>query len=65
MIFAKNFARNYEKKIILETSDAWSTSHLSQRTSILYCRLSDFNIAFKFQPIKIQHSATSCVAVIG
>ena len=40
-------------------------SHLSQRTSILYCRLSDFNIAFKFQPIKIQHSATSCAAVIG
>jgi hypothetical protein len=23
-IFAKNFARNYEKKIILGTSDAWS-----------------------------------------
>ena len=33
MIFAKNFARNYEKKIILGTSDAWSMSHLSQRTS--------------------------------
>ena len=28
--FAKNFARNYEK-IILGTSDAWSTSHSSQR----------------------------------
>ena len=26
MIFAKNFARNYEKKIILGTSDAWSMS---------------------------------------
>ena len=32
MIFAKNFARNCEKKM-LGTSDAWSTSHLSQRTS--------------------------------
>ena len=44
-IFAKNFARNYEKKrIILGTSDAWSTSHLSQRTSkpayyIVDCRI--------------------------
>ena len=33
MIFAKNFARNYEKKIILWTSDAWSMSSLSQRPS--------------------------------
>ena len=24
MIFAKNFAKNYQKKIILGTSDAWS-----------------------------------------
>ena len=32
-IFAKNFARNYKKKIILGTSDAWSMSHLSQRPS--------------------------------
>ena len=31
-----------KKKIILATSDAWSTSHLSQQTSILYCRLSNF-----------------------
>ena len=43
-IFVKNFARNYEKKIILGTSDAWSTSHLSQRTSkpayyIVHCRI--------------------------
>ena len=43
-MFAKNFARNCEKKIILGTSDAWSTSHLSQRTSepayyILDCRI--------------------------
>ena len=32
MIFAKNFARNYEKKI-LGTSDAWWMSRLSQRPS--------------------------------
>ena len=44
MSFAKNFARNYKKKIIiLGTSDAWLTIHLSQRTIVLYCRLSDFN----------------------
>ena len=44
MIFAKNFARNYEKKIMLGTSDARSTSHLSQQTSepayyIVDCRI--------------------------
>ena len=44
MIFAKNFARNYEKMIILETSDAWSMSRLSQQTSepayyIVDCRI--------------------------
>ena len=33
MIFAKNFTRNYEKKIILGTSDAWSLSDLSHRPS--------------------------------
>ena len=33
MIFAKNFARNYEKKIILGTSEAWLMSRLSQRPS--------------------------------
>ena len=33
MIFAKNFARNYEKKIMLGTLDAWSMSHLSHRPS--------------------------------
>ena len=32
-IFAKNFARNHEKKIILGTSDAWSTIRLSHRPS--------------------------------
>ena len=35
--------RNYEK-MILGTSDLWSTSRLSQQTSALYCKLSDFNI---------------------
>ena len=30
--FTMNFARNHEKKIILGTSDTWSTSHLSQGT---------------------------------
>ena len=34
-VFAKNFARNQEKKIILGTSDAWSTIHLSHRPSDL------------------------------
>ena len=29
MVFAKNFARFYEKKIILGTSDAWSTIRLA------------------------------------
>ena len=33
MIFAKNFARNYEKEIILGTSDTWSMSRLFQRPS--------------------------------
>ena len=32
-IFANNFARNHEKKIILGRSDAWSTIHLSHRPS--------------------------------
>ena len=30
------------KRIMLWTSDAWLTSHSSQQTSVLYCRLSDF-----------------------
>ena len=32
--------RNYEKKILLGTSDAWLMSCLSQRPSVLYWRLS-------------------------
>ena len=46
--FAKNFARNYEKKI-LETSDAWSMSCLSNRPSdpvyhIEDCRISGLQL---------------------
>ena len=33
---------------MIRTSDAWSTCHLSQRTSVLYCRLSDFSTQFNF-----------------
>ena len=33
MIFAKNFAQNYEEKKILGPSDAWLMSHLSQQPS--------------------------------
>ena len=32
---------NNKKEIVLGTSDPWSMSHLSQRTSILYCRVSN------------------------
>ena len=40
MIFAKNFARNYEKKKIIHvTSTSWSTRHSNQQTK--NCRLSD------------------------
>ena len=31
---------------MLGTSDAWLKSHLFQRTSVLYCRLSDFKFHF-------------------
>ena len=31
-----------QQTIILGTSDAWSTSHWSKRTSVLYYRLTDF-----------------------
>ena len=31
MIFGKNFARNYEKKIILETSEVWPIDPVTQR----------------------------------
>ena len=44
---------NYKKKIILGTSDAWSTIHLSQQTSVLYCRLSDFSTKGSYKSILI------------
>ena len=44
-VFAKNFARFYEKKIMLGTSEAWLTFVPSaQRTSVSYCRLTDFMV---------------------
>ena len=44
-VFAKNFARVYEKKIILGTSDAWSTSRLSHRPSELAYYIVDWQIS--------------------
>ena len=46
IVFAKKFWRNHENWIILGTSDTWLTSHLSQQTSVSYCRLSDFSICY-------------------
>ena len=37
----KEFCKKMWKKI----SETWSTSHLSQQTSVWYCRLSDFKYA--------------------
>ena len=45
MIFAKNYARFYGKKIILGTSDAWSTIHLSHRPSNPAYYISDWRIS--------------------
>ena len=50
-IFAKNFARFYEKIIILGASGTWSHKSFvpsSQWASILYCRLSDFCFLKKY-----------------
>ena len=46
MIFEKNYARFYEKIIILGTSDAWYESFVpsAKQTSVLYCRLMDFKM---------------------
>ena len=47
MIFAKNYARFYGKKIILGTSDAWLMIHLSHQPSDwawIYLRLTNFII---------------------
>ena len=47
-IFEKNFARNYEKKI-LGTSDAWLMSRLSQQPNILYIlKISGFQYSYFF-----------------
>ena len=43
IIFAQNFTRNHEKEIIVRISDTWSIIHLFQQTSVLYCKLSDFD----------------------
>ena len=42
----KPFFQAIFKKLILGTLDTWSMSHLSQQTSVLYCRLSDFKHIF-------------------
>ena len=34
--------------MMLGTSDAWSTSHLSKRPIVLYCGLSNFNMYHNF-----------------
>ena len=44
MIFAKNFGRNYENKIGLGTSDAWSLVHLYKRTSVQAYYIVDWRI---------------------
>ena len=52
----KEFCKKSWKRIILGTSDAWSTSHLSQWTSepayyIVDCRISRKPVQQKFQPL--------------
>ena len=32
-----------KKIVVLGTSDAWSVSRLSKQTSVLYCKLTNFN----------------------
>ena len=56
MIFAKNFARNYGKKIH-GTSDAWSMSYSSQRPSnsayyIEDCRISKGASCFEIRRLR-------------
>ena len=43
--FTKNFGKIHEKKIILGTSDAWSTSRLSHRPSKLAYYIVDWRIS--------------------
>ena len=68
-MFTKNFARNYEKKIILGTSDAWSTSHLSQRTSkpayyIVDCQISNWEAAHRCAQSKKRMTRLTIHAVL-
>ena len=46
--------------MILGTSDSWSTSHLSQRTCILNCRLSDL---YSSQLIKLTDNCTPRIEI--
>ena len=45
MIFGNNFARNYEKIMILGTSDTWSTSHSFHRPSKPAYYIADWRIS--------------------
>ena len=54
MIFAKNFAREYGEKIILGTSDPWSSSHLSQQTSKPAYYIVDCRIFEQFNTLLVQ-----------
>ena len=49
--FAKSFARNHEKEI-LGTSDAWSSSHLSQQTSKPAYHTVDYQIQYDFFKVR-------------
>ena len=52
IFFAKNFAIFYEKnKIILGTSDAWSTRHLSHWPSKPVYYIVDWRIYSAFEPL--------------
>ena len=53
MIFSNNFAR-----IILGTSDAWTTSHLSKKTSksacfIVDCRILSEQVHYELDPYEL------------
>ena len=42
MVFAKNFERNYEKKIMLGTSDAWSMSPMDPASQRIILKIVGF-----------------------
>ena len=58
--FAKNFARFYEKRIILGTSDIWSTNHLFQQTRVFYCKLTDF---YGIHSLRVKNQKLSLTAI--